>query len=119
MPESVEPTTSPAASAWAETLKGMFRACLNKPQPILSEVKAYLRALQNEGENPQQVYEELVAQRNPALPPAPDYQSVAPPPPDASSAQNSTPPETPPPSTPEAAPSPPPERRVSRTSLPS
>jgi len=83
MPESTELITTPTEKAseqgWGRTLEGMLRACLNRAQPVEAQVKAYLQALQTEGENPQAVYGELLAQRNPEFPPAPPYEQVAPP----------------------------------------
>jgi len=64
---------------WWMTLRGMLRAALRRPQPVLSEVKAYLGAIQQEGQNPQPIYEELVANRAelfPNLSPLPTFEEV-------------------------------------------
>ena len=124
MPELDEPTTTPEAPApqapaslyptpWARRLAGMLATCLSKPQPEVDAVKAYLRALQEEGANPQAVYEE-VSQETPNPPP---YDQVAP---AASSEPTSTEPETQEPPAAAAAaeadnpPPPPARRRVER-----
>lgn len=54
----------------------MLRLALRKSNPDGDELRALLRLIQHDGGDPQATYEQLLQERNPALPEPPSYQNL-------------------------------------------